>query len=156
MRAEIKALVKGGSVTPAALGQSLGMAGLNIGKVVADINNATKSSAGLKVPITISYDLKTKAYEIIVDLPPTSQLLLKAAGVEKAFKPEDEAPPADLSLDKVIEVVKTKEASLGSDKKKALIQVLGTCVSMGFTVEGKSAKEFLQEVREGKHDAKLK
>jgi len=131
------------------------MAGLNIGKVVADINNATKSSAGLKVPITISYDLKTKKYEIIVDLPPTSQLLLKAAGVEKAFKPEDEAPPADLSIDKVLDVVKTKGASLGSDKKKALIQVLGTCVSMGFTVEGKSAKEFLQEVREGKHDSKL-
>ncbi|HLE05726.1 MAG TPA: 50S ribosomal protein L11, partial [Candidatus Nanoarchaeia archaeon] len=77
MRLEIKALVKGGAVTPAALGQSLGMAGLNIGKVVADINAKTKANAGMKVPIVISYDPATKEYEIITKMPSTAQLVLK-------------------------------------------------------------------------------
>jgi len=155
MRNEIKALVKAGSVTAAALGQSLGMAGLNIGKVVADINAATKEHAGMKVPITISYDLKTKDYDIIVDLPPTSQLLLKEAGLAKAAG-DREASAGDITFDKVLVVTKIKLESLGGDLKKAVIQVLGTCVSMGLTVEGKDPKVVQQEVRDGVHDAKFK
>jgi len=152
---EIKALVKAGSVTAAALGQSLGMAGLNIGKVVADINSATKEHAGMKVPITISYDLKTKDYEITVDLPPTSQLLLKEAGLQKAAG-DREAVAGDLSFDKVVVVAKVKREVLGLDLSKAVLQVLGTCISMGLTVEGKDPKVVQQEVLDGQHDSLLK
>ena len=144
MKGEVKALVQAGKVTPAALGQSLGMAGLNIGKVVADINNVTKKYEGMKVPVVISYDLKTKEYKIEVRLPPTSQLILKEAGIQKGA--------GNISFDQVVKVAKTKEESLGKDLKKAVLQVLGTCVSMGVTVDGKDAKEIQVLVKEGKFD----
>ncbi len=154
MRAEIKALVTAGKVTPAALGQSLGMAGLNIGKVVADINNATKQYAGMKVPIIISYDLKSKDYDIIVKLPPTSQLLLKEAGVEKGAG-NREAPAGDLPFSKVVSVAKQKAEVLGPDLRGAVLQVLGVCVSAGLTVDGKDPKVVQQEVKEGNYDSSL-
>ena len=144
MKGEVKALVQAGKVTPAALGQSLGMAGLNIGKVVADINNVTKKYEGMKVPVVISYDLKTKEYEIEVRLPPTSQLILKEAGIQKGA--------GNISFEQAVKVAKTKEESLGKDLKKAVLQVLGTCVSMGVTVDGKNAKEIQGLVKEGKFD----
>jgi large subunit ribosomal protein L11 len=153
MRAEIKALVAAAKVTPGALGQSLGMAGLNIGKVVADINTATKSYAGMKVPIVISYDVNTKDYEIIVRLPPTSQLLLKEAGITKGAG-NREAMAGDLTLAKVISVAKKKTESLGADLKKAVLQVLGSCYSMGLTVDGRSAKEVQADVNAGKIEVK--
>jgi large subunit ribosomal protein L11 len=154
MKNEIKALVKAGSVTASALGQSLGMAGLNIGKVVADVNNATKKYEGMKVPVTISYDLKTKDYEVIVGLPPTSQLILKEAGLEKAAA-DREALAGDITFEKLVGIVKTKKDSFGSDLKKGLLQVLGTCLSMGLTVDGKNPKIVQQEVKQGQHDSKL-
>jgi len=144
MKGEVKALVQAGKVTPAALGQSLGMAGLNIGKVVADINNVTKKYEGMKVPVVISYDLKTKEYKIEVRLPPTSQLILKEAGIQKGA--------GNISFEQAVKVAKTKEESLGKDLKKAVLQVLGTCVSMGVTVDGKNAKEIQGLVKEGKFD----
>ncbi len=151
MKGEVKALVQAGKVTPAALGQSLGMAGLNIGKVVSDINNATKKYEGMKVPVVISYDLKTKEYEIEVRLPPTSQLILKEAGIQKGAG-NREAAAGNISFEQAVKVAKTKEESLGKDLKKAVLQVLGTCVSMGVTVDGKNAKEIQGLVKEGKFD----
>ncbi len=139
---EINVLVKAGKATPAAFGQALGMAGLNIGKVVADINAATKKYEGMKVPVTISYDLKTKEYEIIVKLPPTSQLILKKAGLTKGGE-------GDISLEKVKEVAKEKEEALGKDLKKAVLQVLGTCLSLGLTVDGKDPRQVQKEIKEG-------
>ncbi|MFA5406525.1 MAG: 50S ribosomal protein L11 [Candidatus Nanoarchaeia archaeon] len=155
MKAEIKALVSAAKVTPGALGQSLGMAGLNIGKVVADINNVTKSYAGMKVPIVISYDIATKSYEIIVKLPSTSQLLMKEAGITKAAGTK-EAPAGNISFDKVVAVAKKKSESLGADLKKAVLQVLGSCFSMGLNVDDADPKILQAEVKAGKHDDKLK
>jgi large subunit ribosomal protein L11 len=154
MRNEIKALVQAGKVTASALGQSLGMAGLNIGKVVADVNNATKKYEGMKVPIKISYDLKTKDYDVTVGLPPTSQLILKEAGLEKAAG-NREAVAGDITIDKLLSIVKKKKEALGTDLKKGLLQAIGTCLSMGLTVDGKDPRVVQEEVKQGKYDSKL-
>ena len=152
---EIAVLIKAGKATPASLGQSVGMAGLNIGKVVADINGATKNYEGMKMPVIISYDVKTKDYKIIVNLPPTSQLILKAAGIEKAAKPDDKAPVGNVTIKQLIDIVNKKSASF-KDLKTGLLQVIGSCLSMGVTVEGKNAKEMQKEVKEGKFDSQIK
>lgn len=151
MKGEIKALVQAGKVTPASLGQSLGMAGLNIGQVVAKLNSATKQYDGMKVPVKIVYDLKTKDFEVEVSLPPTSQLILKESGVDKGAG-DRESMAGDISFDKIVDIAKTKQESLSPDLKKAVIQVLGTCVSVGITVNGKDAREVQQEVRDGDHE----
>ncbi|MCR4369244.1 MAG: 50S ribosomal protein L11, partial [archaeon] len=77
--AEISALIEGGKATAGApLGPALGPLGVNIGEIVAKINEKTKSYAGMKVPVTIEVDSK-KHYEITVGSPPTSALITKEA-----------------------------------------------------------------------------
>lgn len=44
---------------------------------------------------------------------------------------------------------------LAKDTKAGVMEVIGSCVSMGITVEGKSAKEMQAEIASGAHDNKL-
>jgi len=55
-----------------------------------------------------------------------------------------------------VDIAKAKRNSLGKSTKETLKEVLGTCLSMGVTVEGKNAREVIKEVDEGKHDSLLK
>ncbi|MEM3536396.1 MAG: 50S ribosomal protein L11, partial [Candidatus Bathyarchaeia archaeon] len=41
---------------------------------------------------------------------------------------------------------------LSKTLKSAAKEILGTCVSMGVTVEGKDPKEVMREIDEGKYD----
>ena len=53
-------------------------------------------------------------------------------------------------------VAKGKAADISAlTMKNAIMIVSGTCVSMGVTIEGKSPKEFQQEVRDGQWDEQL-
>jgi large subunit ribosomal protein L11 len=44
---------------------------------------------------------------------------------------------------------------LGKDLKHKTKEVIGTCTSMGVTVEGKKPKETLKDIDEGKYDSKF-
>ena len=58
----------------------------------------------------------------------------------------------DLSFDQVKAIAeKMKTKSLSRDLKAGIKEVLGTCVAVGITVDGKSPKEVTQEVNDGKH-----
>ena len=132
------------------LGPALAAAKLNVGEVIKAINDATKEFKGLKVPVKVHYDPQTKKYEIEVGLPPVSQLLKSEAHVEKgAGSPE---PVGNLSLSQVIAVAKKiRDKSLGRTLKETVKEVLGTCLSMGLTVEGKNAREIIRGIDEGKY-----
>ena len=81
----VKTMVEGGKATTGPpLGPALGPLGLNLGQVIKDINEQTKSFAGMQVPVTVNVvDPSTKKYEIIIGIPPTSALLKKEAGIAK-------------------------------------------------------------------------
>jgi large subunit ribosomal protein L11 len=74
----IKLLVEGGNMKPnPAIAQKLGPLGINIGKVIQDVNNATSSFQGLKVPVELDVNAKTKNFSIHVSSPPVSGLIKK-------------------------------------------------------------------------------
>lgn len=151
----IKLLVEGGKANPAALGQSLGAAGLNIGKVVAEVNAKTKEYVNMKVPVEIIYDDK-KNFKLAIGVPPVSQLLKKEAKIESGAG-DRKAPAGNITMDQVIKVTKQKNDQMMSTTLKDNVkEVLGIALSMGLNVEGKSPKEVTKEVNEGKYDAKLK
>src|SRR3970040_3187222 len=80
----LEVLVDGGKATAGPpLGPALGPMGLNIMEVVKAINDKTKSFEGMKAPVKIVIDPRTKAYAIEVGTPPTSALILKELGAEK-------------------------------------------------------------------------
>ena len=54
------------------LGPALGPTGVNIGKVIAAINEKTAAFAGMKVPVKIIIDTDKKDFEIKIGSPPAS------------------------------------------------------------------------------------
>ncbi len=154
---KVDVLIEGGKATAAPpLGPALGPLGVNIGQVVAEINKKTADYKGMQVPVTVEVDTETKEFTITIGTPPTSALLKKEANIAKgASNPKEKA--ADMTFDQIIKVTRMKMDDLESkDLKGSVMQVLGTCVSMGIFVEGKRATEIIEEVRAGKWDDKLK
>ncbi|KJE48802.1 MULTISPECIES: 50S ribosomal protein L11 [Acidiplasma] len=148
----VKTMVEGGKATTGPpLGPALGPLGLNLGQVVKDINEKTKSFAGMQVPVTVNViDPTTKKYEIIVGVPPTSALLKKEVGIEKGSGNVKEKIAGNATLEQIKNVAKAKKPSLLSyNMKGAVLEVLGTAVSLGITVEGQSPKEIQKKIKNG-------
>jgi len=158
MSPEIKLLVEGGKATPGPpIGPALGPFGLNVGKVVAEINEKTKEFEGMRVPVVIVIDAKTKQYEIKVGLPPVSALIKKELGIEKGAKNPGKEVVGNLTIEQAVRIAKMKRGgSLAKTLKSAVKEVLGTCVSMGVTVEGKDPRIVQKEIDEGKYDEVIK
>ncbi len=153
----IEAMVEGGKASGGPpIGPALGPTGVNIFQVVTKINEVTTPFAGLKVPVTITVNPNDKSFEVDVGTPPTSALILKEIGQPKGSGEPSTNIIGNLTLDLVKAIAKGKASDLSAlDMKSAAMIVSGTCVSMGVTIEGKSAKEFQQEVREGTWDDQL-
>ena len=153
----IEALVNGGQATAGPpLGPALGPLGVNVLAIVTKINEITKDYSGMKVPVKISVDTETKAFEVSVGTPTTSALLVSELGITKGSGTPNTQKIGDLSMEQVVKIAKMKAADvLARDLKTAVSEVLGTGVSMGVTVEGKDPREVQKEINEGKHDALL-
>jgi len=154
MKARIKLLVEGGKANPGPpLGPALGPLGVNVAQVVQRINQETAKFSGMKVPVILTVDRKTKEFQIEVGSPPVSVLVKKELGLEKGAKTPGKETVGNLSLSQVIQIAKQKG---GRDLKAKVKEVLGTCKSMGVTVEGKDPVEVQREMEEGKHEEELK
>ena len=153
----VEALVDAGKASGGPpLGPALGPLGVNIGAIVDEINQRTKNFQGMKVPVKVVVDEKTKAFEITVGTPPTSALILKELGIEKGGQIIGE-PAGNLSLDQAKRIAESKIDTLsGKNVKERVLEVVGTCVSMVITVEGYPAKEFAKLIKAGKYDGELK
>jgi len=154
----VSALVTGGEANAGPpLGPSLGPLGVNVLSIVNTINEKTKDYAGMKVPVRVEVDSDTKQFEVIVGVPPTAALVAKEAGIQKGSGQAGTQFVADIGLDKIVKVAKQKiDDSYAYDVRGAVKEVLGSCVSIGVKVEGKTPKEVMQEIDEGKWDDSLK
>jgi large subunit ribosomal protein L11 len=153
----VEVLVEGGRATPGQpLGPALGPLGVNIPKIVAEINNKTRAFDGMKVPVKIIIDSKTKNFDIKVGTPPTSSLISKELGVEKGSGSPKATKVGNLSIDQAVKIAHMKGDSLmGKDLKMKVLEVVGTCTSMGVTIEGLEPKAARAEILAGKFDQQL-
>lgn len=155
---QIKLLVEGGGMQPGpALSQKLGPAGINVGQVIQKVNEATKDFKGMKVPVELEVDLRTKDIGIKVFSPPVSELIKKELGLEKGSGEQKKIKVANASIEQIISVAKVKLPNLlCNDLKSAVKTVVGSCVSLGILIENKPAVEIEQEIDEGKYDKEIK
>jgi large subunit ribosomal protein L11 len=146
MAQRISVLVPGGNATPGSpLGPALGPLGIPVGQVIAKINEATKEFDGMEVPVDVIVNPATKEFELEVGMPPASALIKKEAGIDKGTK--DGTAVADISWDSVLKIARRKQGQcLGADLREVAKEVVGTCVSMGVTIEGRPAKDFFKEI----------
>src|SRR3989304_930041 len=158
MTIKIDVLVEGGKATAGPpLGPGLGPSGVNIGQVISAINEKTKSFSGMRVPVKVIVNPANKTFEIEVGTPPASALVVKELGVEKGSGEAKTKIVGNLSLEQIKKVaVMKKESILAFTSRAAVLEIAGTCVSMGVTIEGKPAKEFQKAVLKGDYDEVFK
>ena len=157
MTEKVEALVEGGKASAGPpLGPALGPLGVNIMQIINTINEKTKQFDGMKVPVKVLVDPKTKNFEIEVGTPPASSLIIKELGLEKGSGSAATHKVGNLTVDQAIKIAKMKEDNLlGKELKQKTKEVIGTCVSLGVTVEGKKPKEIQKAIDEGEFDSKF-
>ncbi len=153
----VKALIGGGQATAGPpLGPALGPLGVNVLAIVNKINEVTKQYAGMKVPVQITVDIETKEFEVSVGTPTTSALIVSELRVEKGSGAPKTEKIGNLSMQQIVKIAKVKHSELlARNLKSAVKEILGSCVSMGVTVEEKDPREVQKEIDEGKHDTLL-
>ena len=157
MAETLEVLVDGGKATAGPpLGPALGPMGMNIMEIVKAINDRTKSFEGMKVPVKLVIDTKAKSYSIEVGTPPTSALILKELGSEKGSGDAGKTRVGNLTIAQAVRIANMKADTMqGKDLKARVLEVVGTCVSMGVTVDGKAPKDATADIRAGKYDKVL-
>lgn len=157
MAEKIEVLVDGGKASAGPpLGPALGPLGLNIGQIVADINTKTKDFSGMKVPVKLIVDTKTKEYTITVGTPPTSALIKQEIGIDKGPGDNDAGASVNLTMEQAIKVARMKKDTLsGIGLKETVSEVIGTAVSLHMKVDGKEPTEVQKLIKEGKYNALL-
>ncbi len=153
----VESLIEGGKASAAPpLGPALGPLGVNIGQVVAKINEMTQDFKGMKVPVKVTVDTETKAFDISIGTPPAAQLIKQEAGIQKASGRPSTEHVADLAIEQVIKIAKMKQSALlAADMKAAVKEIVGTCNSMGVKVEGTHAAETIKRIEQGEFDQKI-
>ncbi|UCH32760.1 MAG: 50S ribosomal protein L11 [Candidatus Bathyarchaeota archaeon] len=151
----VDALISGGQATAGPpLGPALGPLGVNVLAIVNKINELTKDYAGMKVPVKIAVDPETKAFEISIGTPTTSALIVSALKIEKGSGSPKEEKVGNLTMTQVVDLASKKQPQLlAKSLKLAVKEILGSCVSMGVTVDDKDPREVQREIDEGEHSS---
>jgi large subunit ribosomal protein L11 len=162
VKVTIPALIEGGKATPSPpLGPALAPLGVPIPKIIAEINEKTKSFEGMHVPIKVIVDKDTKTFEVIVGTPPVSALIKKELGLKEPFKEEPgvkgKPKVGNLTIEQAVKLAKSKSSGmLSRNLKNALKEIVGTCKSMGVSVDGKDPVEVIKDVDAGVYNAEVK
>ena len=146
----IEILVPGGKASPGPpIGPALGPLGINIKSVVDDINEKTASYNGMQVPVKVTVDDK-KNVTLEIGVPPASALILIEAGVEKGSSGEETV--GNIGIAQAIKIARLKQPnSLSYELKNTVKEILGTCVSVGVTVDEKPAKDVQRAIDAGEY-----
>ncbi|MBE6525931.1 MAG: 50S ribosomal protein L11 [Candidatus Methanomethylophilaceae archaeon] len=152
----VEALVDGGRASAGPpLGPALGPKGVNIGQVIAKINEKTAAFVGMKVPVKVLI-ADDKSFEIKVGTPPMSALIKGELGLQSGSSNARTTKVGNLTLDQAKKIADMKQDDLlGSDQKARVLEVAGNCVSVGVTIDGKSGKDFQKDVKAGLYDDKF-
>ena len=139
MAKKVKAIVKlaipAGKATPAPpVGPALGQHGINIMAFCKDYNARTAHQAGSIIPAEITV-FQDNSFRFILKTPPATDLLKKAAGVEKGASEALVETAGTVSRQQVREIAEQKMKDLNAyDVESAMRMIEGTARSMGIEV----------------------
>mgnify|MGYP002760754673 CR=1 FL=1 len=153
MAGTIEVLVPGGEANPGPpLGPELGPTPVDVQNVVTEINDETAAFDGMEVPVTVEYD-DDGLFTIEVGVPPTAELVKDEAGFETGSGEPQSEFVADLNVDQIKKIAEQKSSDLLSyDLKNAAKEVVGTCTSLGVTIEGNDPRQFKERLDGGEYD----
>lgn len=132
----IKLNIPAGKGTPAPpVGPALGQAGINMMEFLKKFNEMSSPQMGYILPVEILV-YTDRSYSFVIKQPLTSDLIKRAAGIDKGSGSPKAEKVGKLTRDKLREVAKLKMADLNTtDEEMAMRVVAGAARSMGVTVE---------------------
>lgn len=132
----VKLQIAAGKANPAPpVGPALGQAGVNIQQFCSQFNDKTAGMAGYVIPVVISV-YEDRSFTFITKTPPASDLLKKAANIQKGASNQKKEVAGKISREKLLEVAKIKLPDLNAyDVEGAARIVAGTARQMGIVVE---------------------
>ena len=139
MAKEIKAVVKiqitAGKATPAPpVGPALAQHGLNIAEFCQKFNAATQAMAGYVIPAEVTI-YKDRSFVFKLKTPLASQLLCKAAGIEKGSGVPNKTKVGKITKAQLKEIAIKKMPDLNTTDIEAAIKIIaGTAKNMGVDV----------------------
>ncbi len=133
----IKLQIPGGQANPAPpVGPALGQQGVNIMAFCKEFNAATKTDAGMIIPVVITV-YQDKSFTFITKSPPAAVLLKKAAGVAAGAKTPNKEKVGKVTRKQVLDIVKIKFKDLNAANEEAGFRIIaGTARSMGIDITG--------------------
>jgi large subunit ribosomal protein L11 len=136
VKAVIKLQIPAGKATPAPpVGPALGQHGINIMAFCKEYNERTASQEGFIIPAEIIV-YEDRSFIFTTKMPPVSDLLRRALGVEKGGGNPGSEKIGKISSDKLYEIARSKMKDLNTtDIDKAVKIVAGTARSMGVEIE---------------------
>ncbi|KAL5136935.1 60S ribosomal protein L12 [Glycine soja] len=143
--------VTGGEVGAASsLAPKIGPLGLSPKKIGEDIAKETaKDWKGLRV--TVKLTVQNRQAKVTV-VPSAAALVIKALKEPERDrkKTKNIKHSGNISLDDVVEIARVMSPrSMAKDLSGTIKEILGTCVSVGCTVDGKDPKDLQQEISDG-------
>lgn len=139
MAKKIKTIVKlqisAGQATPAPpVGPSLAPHGLNIGEFCQKFNEATKDKQGFKIPVEVTI-YEDRTYDFKLKQPPTSELLKKAAAIEKGSGTPNKTKVAKITKEQLRKIAEQKMPDLNTDNIEQAMKIIeGTAKQMGIDI----------------------
>ena len=127
--------IPAGQANPAPpVGPALGQHGLNIQEFCTRFNEATKDKMGDIIPVEITVYID-RTFDLTFKEPPVSDLLRKAAGIEKGSGNPLKEKIGKVTKQQVEEIAKRKMPDLNTkDLAAAMKMIEGTARSMGIEV----------------------
>ena len=131
IRAVITLQMQAGKANPAPpVGPALGQHGINIMGFCKEYNEKTSSQAGSIIPAEITI-YEDRSFSFVLKTPPASDLLKKAAGLEKGSRAQKREKVGTLSRDDLKKIAEIKMKDLNAnDVDSAIKMVEGTARSM--------------------------
>ncbi len=135
IKTTLKLQLPAGAATAAPpVGTALGPHGVNIGDFVKRYNEATAGMAGDVVPVEITI-YEDRSFDFVLKTPPASDLLRKAAGIEKGSGEPHKTKVGAVSRADIRKIAEKKMADLNAESVEAAEKIIeGTARSMGIEV----------------------
>lgn len=135
VKAMIKLQIPAGQANPAPpVGTALGPQGINIGEFCQRFNEATKDKMGSIIPVEITI-YEDRTYEFKLKTPPASDLLKKAAGINKGSGEPNRKKVGKVTRAQIREIAEIKMPDLNANDIEAAMRMIeGTARNMGLEI----------------------
>jgi len=132
----IKLQIQAGQANPAPpIGPALGQHGLSIQDFCTKFNEATKEMVGDIIPVEITV-YEDRTFDFILKTPPASDLLKKAAGIQKGSSESHKKKSGKVTKEQIKQIAEKKMVDLNAYNQEQAEKIIeGTARSMGIEVK---------------------